>query len=85
MTWLPVLVYVLTIGVMAWQAAERWARAEDASALLALVGALFFVVSDSALAMNRFRKPFRSAQALVLSTYYTAQWLIALSVASARI
>ncbi len=83
--WLPVLVYVLTILVMAWQAAERWERSEDSSALLALVGALFFVVSDSALAMNRFRKPFRSAQALVLSTYYIAQCLIAFSVASARI
>ncbi len=80
--WLPVLVYVLAILVMAWQAAERWERVQDVSSLLAVAGALFFVVSDSALAFNRFRAPFRSAQGLVLGTYYTAQWLIALSVSA---
>jgi hypothetical protein len=38
------------------------------------------VVSDSALAINRFVQPFRYAQPLVLSTYFLAQTLIALSV-----
>ena len=79
---LPVLVYVLAILVMAWQAAERWELTGDASSLLALAGALLFLVSDSALAFNRFRAPFHSAQAIVLSTYYAAQWLIALSVSA---
>ncbi len=80
--WLPVLFYVLAIMVMAWQAAERFELTGDASSLLALAGALLFLVSDSALAFNRFRARFHSAQVVVLSTYYAAQWLIALSVAA---
>jgi uncharacterized membrane protein YhhN len=51
------------------------------SGLLAFVGACLFAISDSALALNRFRRSFRSAQFLILSTYYAAQCLIALSVA----
>jgi len=42
--------------------------------------AVLFVISDSALAINRFRGRYRSAQALILSTYFAAQWLIARSV-----
>ena len=76
----PVLVYMLVILVMGWQAAEQWRTMEQITALLALIGAIFFIISDSALALNRFRKPFSGAQALVLSTYYMAQWLIALSI-----
>jgi alkenylglycerophosphocholine/alkenylglycerophosphoethanolamine hydrolase len=46
---------------------------------LAAVGALLFVASDSALAWNRFKSEFKSAQAVILATYFAAQWLIALS------
>ncbi|NIM96589.1 MAG: lysoplasmalogenase, partial [candidate division Zixibacteria bacterium] len=38
------------------------------------------LVSDSALAINRFRGRFRTAQVLILGTYFVAQCLIALSV-----
>lgn len=38
-----------------------------------------FVASDSVLAWDRFGGKFRSAQALILSTYFAAQWLIAVS------
>jgi uncharacterized membrane protein YhhN len=41
---------------------------------------VLFIVSDSALAVNRFRGQYQSAQALILSTYFAAQWLIARSV-----
>ena len=75
----PVLVYALALTVMAWIAAER-AAAGLPGGWLAAVGAALFVVSDSALAVNRFVRPFRGAQALVLSTYFLAQTLIALSV-----
>jgi len=44
------------------------------------MGAVLFIVSDSVLAWNRFRKKFQNAQTVILSTYYAAQWLIALSV-----
>jgi len=76
---LPVLVYMVVILAMAWQAWERWHQAGQSAALLAFLGAVLFVVSDSALAVNRFRGHYKSAQALILSTYFAAQWLIARS------
>ena len=75
----PVSVYVAAILLMAWQALNRWMATGDAGSALALAGALLFVASDSALAWNRFRGEFKSAQAVVLITYFAAQWLIALS------
>ena len=77
---LPVLVYMVVILVMAWQAWERWRQTGQSGALLAFLGAVLFVISDSALAVNRFRGSYKSAQALTLSTYFAAQWLIARSV-----
>ena len=74
---LPVLVYMVVILVMARQAWERWSRTGQSAALLAFLGAVLFLISDSALAVNRFRGGYKSAQALILSTYFAAQWLIA--------
>lgn len=74
-----VLLYIAVILVMAWRALCRWEQMGTTGALMAAVGALLFVISDSALALNRFRKPYPSAQLLILSTYYPAQILIALS------
>lgn len=76
----PALVYMLAIVTMAWQALGQWQQTGESGALLAFVGALLFVVSDSALAVNRFRRPFTAAQAVIMSTYFAAQVLIALSV-----
>ena len=77
---LPVSVYMVVILVMAWQAWERWSQTGQSQALLAFLGAVLFLISDSALAVNRFRGQYKSAQALILSTYFAAQWLIARSV-----
>jgi uncharacterized membrane protein YhhN len=73
----PVAAYVVVILVMAWQAWDQWDQLRSRWALLAFIGALFFVFSDSILALNKFGEPFYAARALTLSTYYTAQWLIA--------
>lgn len=75
----PVLVYGAVLALMAWRAYERWAALGTEAAALATVGAGLFVLSDSALAVNRFRRPFHAAQAVVLTTYYAAQWFLALS------
>ena len=77
---LPVVAYMAVILVMAWQACERLSRIGEIAALLASMGAVLFVVSDSTLALGRVRGRFRSARVVTLSTYYAAQWLIALSV-----
>jgi uncharacterized membrane protein YhhN len=77
----PVALYATVIMFMAWQAATRWLNDPGAlSTQLALAGAYLFVASDSVLALQRFRGTWRSAPFWVLSTYYVAQWLIALSV-----
>lgn len=77
---LPVGVYVAAIVAMAFQALSRWLATGEIAALLAALGALLFVLSDASIAIRRFVHPFAGAQALILSTYFTAQWLIALSV-----
>ena len=77
----PVVVYVTVLVAMAWQAAARATELGTAAAWSAAVGAAFFVVSDATLALNRFRHPFRAAQAIVMSTYVLAQALITFSIA----
>jgi uncharacterized membrane protein YhhN len=77
---LPVLIYMLVILMMVLQAWESHRLSGQPHAFLAAIGAALFALSDSALALNRFRRPFRSAQAIVLSTYFAAQWLIANSI-----
>ncbi len=79
----PVTLYVVVIAVMAGQAAERWHALGSAVELAAAIGAGLFVASDAVLAIDRFRWHFRSARAVTLVTYWTAQLLIALSVSGA--
>ncbi|HEY0139968.1 MAG TPA: lysoplasmalogenase [Thermoanaerobaculia bacterium] len=62
----PVIVYVAALIVMAWQSIPR-----------VPIGGALFVASDATLAWNRFRTPFRAAQAVIMSTYVAAQVLIA--------
>ena len=77
---LPVLLYSATILLMVWQAwGWHWAFDTPGSRLAAL-GATLFMASDAVLALNRFRRPFPGAQAVIMLTYVAAQALIALSV-----
>lgn len=80
----PVAVYGLVIGVMAWQALERWRALREAAPRAAAIGAVLFVISDSALAIDRFLAPFALAPLAVMGTYVPAQWLIALSAGRGR-
>jgi uncharacterized membrane protein YhhN len=75
----PVIVYMLMILLMGWAAASRFLLLGQKGSLFAFAGAILFIISDSTLALDRFKVHFRSAQLLILSTYFTAQWLIALS------
>ena len=74
---LPVVFYMLAILGMAWLAWERALQGTTAGAQMAFVGALCFILSDSVLAINRFRGKFKYAPVLKLGAYYTAQLLIA--------
>lgn len=72
----PVAAYILVIMIMAWQAWDQWEDKRTRWALLAFIGALLFVISDTLLAVNKFGEPFAAARVLTLTTYFSAQWLI---------
>jgi uncharacterized membrane protein YhhN len=76
----PVLAYITAISAMAWLAFSRHLSLLERGSLLALVGAGLFLFSDTLNAVNRFKSPFRPAQALILGTYFAAQLLFALSI-----
>ena len=76
---LPVMAYMLVILTMGWTATSRWMLTGQEGSRLALLGAILFIASDSLLAVDRFQGRFRSSHLLILSTYFSAQWLIALS------
>lgn len=76
---LPAFVYMIAILVMGWQSANLYVFIGGTTTLWALLGAILFLISDSLLALNRFRRQIRHAGVIILGTYYCAQWLIALS------
>jgi uncharacterized membrane protein YhhN len=76
----PVACYVAVISTMAWLAIARWRAGVVPGAALAAAGGLFFLASDSALAIRRFVAPYPAATLLILVTYYAAQWCLAYSV-----
>ena len=78
---IPVLAYMLVILTMGWRAYERWDQNKTREAKSALIGAVLFIISDSALGINRFRLPFKLSTLVVLATYFPAQWFIAWSAA----
>lgn len=82
---IPVVVYVVVLAVMATLALARAWSSKAASSLApasarwAAIGAVFFVISDSVLAWDRFGGGLPAASLCVLSTYYAAQYCIARS------
>jgi uncharacterized membrane protein YhhN len=76
----PVLFYIMVISAMSWLAFNRHMNMLERSSLLALVGAGLFLFSDTLNAVDRFKRPFRPAQVLILGTYFAAQLLFSLSI-----
>ncbi len=77
---ISVIVYVAAMTVVAWLSAERYIQIKEFHALSAYSGAVLFLISDSAWAVNNFVRKRRFAQILILSTYFAAQWHIAISI-----
>ena len=78
----PVVLYALVLTGMGWRASEMWLVTADLPAILATVGSLLFLVSDSVLAVDRFLPGAVGGRRdrLVLSTYFGGQLLIAWSI-----
>ena len=74
---IPVLSYIVVITFMAITARQRYNRSDKESFWLIMVGAIFFMLSDTLLAMNKFVAPIENERVLIMSTYIIAQFLIA--------
>ena len=74
---LPVLIYAVTILTMAALALNRKGCVRERGFWPVFIGSLFFVVSDAALAINKFADSLPEAGFIVMSSYIAAQCLIA--------
>ncbi len=75
---IPILVYAVVILTMLVAALNREKKVTRQSYILVLSGAILFIVSDSLIMIDRIRFPFELARIVIMSTYITAQYLIAL-------
>jgi uncharacterized membrane protein YhhN len=72
----PVMIYALVLTIMVLQALFRFGFTNNRSFKLLFVGALFFMASDSLLAINKFLEPLPLASLSIMATYIAAQYLI---------
>lgn len=67
---IPVIIYIIVISIMGWSAimsGNKWA----------IIGSLFFIISDSILSWNMFVSSINHSSVWIMLTYYVAQFLIA--------
>lgn len=74
---LPVSMYVLIITFMAWQGVGLYLRDREGAHALMAMAVLFFMLSDTLLAIAKFKTPFYLSGPLILSTYWLSIGLIA--------
>ena len=72
---IAVCAYIVVILTMGWTSYRTGSK-------FAIIGAILFIISDSILAINRFIFNIEFSHQLIMSTYYGAQILMALSIAS---
>jgi uncharacterized membrane protein YhhN len=72
----PVTFYAVVIHAMLALAVIRAHRRMDRSGWLVFAGAILFLLSDSLIAVSRFKHPFGASPVLIMVTYMTGQYLI---------
>jgi uncharacterized membrane protein YhhN len=72
----PVILYAIIILTMLSGAITRIGKVNTKSFWLVLAGAILFLISDSAIAVNKFSYPFKGSGIVIMSTYVVAQYLI---------
>jgi alkenylglycerophosphocholine/alkenylglycerophosphoethanolamine hydrolase len=70
----PVLFYIIVISLMGWSVIMTGNTG-------AIIGSFLFLISDSILSWNLFVSPISYADILIMTTYYSAQFIIARSAA----
>jgi uncharacterized membrane protein YhhN len=73
---IPVIIYAVVILSMLAGAINRLRKVTSKSFYIVLSGAILFVISDSAIAINKFSHSFEYSSMVIMSTYVIAQYLI---------
>ena len=77
-----VFIYVLILGGMGWSAVTRLDILQNVwswTSLAGCIGANIFIISDLIIGVNEFVCEVPMARVMIMSTYYIAQVLLALS------
>ena len=77
---IPVIVYMVIILAMATTAYLRKGNVNILSYGLVFLGAIFFMASDSILALNKFYQPIPLSNISIMITYAIAQYLIVIGI-----
>lgn len=73
---IPVGIYAMTISLMLIETLKGYFNWKNDSKKYILIGAIFFVISDSLLAFNKFYEAINNATLLIMTTYIAAQYFI---------
>jgi uncharacterized membrane protein YhhN len=73
---IPVIVYGLTISAFGVVALLNYMTEKSLTNLVLLGGALFFILSDSIIALGKFLQYEKYFPLLIMATYILAQYLI---------
>ena len=68
------MVYALILIAMVLNSVFRYGRTINVSFWLVFVGSIFFMLSDSVLAINKFFRPVTAAGFWIMSTYILAEF-----------
>ncbi|MBO0321129.1 lysoplasmalogenase [Muricauda sp. CAU 1633] len=74
---IPVLIYVLVITCMAWQGIGLFLRDKGKAYSWIALAVILFMLSDTMLAVNKFKAPFAYSSVLILGTYWLSIGLLA--------
>ncbi len=77
---IPIIVYMIVILSLGISAYFRRGNVSKYSFILIFLGAIFFIISDSLLALNKFYKPLPLSNLSIMITYSMAQLLIVLGI-----
>ena len=77
---LPVLLYGISLISNSAQAITRAMVLRQVGTVLAAVGAVSLLISDSCIAVHEFHSPFSHAGLAIALTYFAGQWLIVTSI-----
>ncbi|MDP2042784.1 MAG: lysoplasmalogenase [Algoriphagus sp.] len=79
---IPVIIYIIVIVSMVATARERFKKCNSASFWQVFIGAVFFFISDGAIAISRFFFDFPESGIIIMGTYVVAQLLIVMGIRS---